>query len=343
MRHNKTMNKTYLGAIDIGGTKLAATVADVTGPLARVVAPTARSGSERAVAEQALFLLEQACTKAGVDPKHVQRVGVSSCGPFVEVDGTLALATPNLCGGLTATSNLPNDWKHIPLEAVLMECFDEVVIRNDCVAALIGERSLGALQEQDNCVYVTWSTGIGFGLCVDGNILLGKHGNAGHAGHMLLSEQSDALCGCGNRGDVEGLISGRNLGERNGRSATEIFAAAQQGGAAERLIVEQAAQWFGKALYNLAATLDTRVFAIGGSVWMHHGDRLEALVLHEIKSRLPALTADVTLKSAALGVLVADIGALCLVLPPAWRHAWRQSQPWQALAEPSDGKLGNLS
>lgn len=332
MRHTEAMDKTiYLGALDIGGTKLAATVADASGPLARVVAPTARSGGERAVGEQATSLLTQACATAGIEPGMIRRVGVSSCGPFVTVDGAIALVTPNLCGGLSGASDLPNDWTRIPLESVLRESFADVVIRNDCVAALTGERSFGALQDQANCVYVTWSTGIGFGLCVDGHILLGKHGNAGHAGHMLLDAASDALCGCGNRGDVEALVSGRNLGRRGGQNAAAIFAAARQGESAERTLVEQAAQWFGRALYNLAVTLDTRIFVIGGSVWLHHGDWLEALVQHEIETRLPALTAEVTLKPAALGSLVADIGALCLVLPAEWRETWCQRQPWQAL------------
>jgi len=332
MRHTEAMETIYFGAIDIGGTKLAATVADASGPLARVVAPTVRSGSERAVGEQAIALLEQACIRAGIAPGRIARVGVSSCGPFVTLDGGIALAAPNLCGGLNGAPDLPNDWHRIPLEAVLRERYADVVIRNDCVAALAGERRFGALQGEADCVYVTWSTGIGFGLCVDGHILLGKHGNAGHAGHMLLSEASDALCGCGNRGDVEALVSGRNLGRRSGQDTAAIFAEARQGSPAERALVEQAAQWFGRALYNLAATLDTRVFVIGGSVWMHHGDWLQALVLREIASRLPALTAGVALKPAELGALVADIGALSLVLPAGWCEAWRHSRPWQALA-----------
>lgn len=323
---------TYLGALDIGGTKLAATVADVSGPLARVMAPTARSGSERAVGEQAIALLEQACAAAHIEPGMIGRVGVSSCGPFINTAGGIALVTPNLCGGLIGAPDLPNDWTRIPLESVLRERFADVVIRNDCVAALIGERSFGALRGEDDCVYVTWSTGIGFGLCVSGHVLLGKHGNAGHAGHMLLDPASDALCGCGNLGDVEALISGRNIGRRGSQNAATIFSAAKQGQGAERALVEQSAQWFGRALYNLAVTLDTRAFAIGGSVWLHHGDWLEKLVYKEIESRLPALTAGVTIKPAALGSFVADIGALCLVLPEDWRQAWSQSLPWQALA-----------
>ncbi|WP_243656594.1 ROK family protein [Paucimonas lemoignei] len=323
---------TYLGALDIGGTKLAATVADASGPLARVAAPTARSGSERAVGEQAIELLEQACAVAHIDPGRIGKVGVSSCGPFIKDESGIVLVTPNLCGGLVGGSDLPNDWTRIPLEAVLRERFADVVIRNDCVAALIGERSFGALQGEDDCVYVTWSTGIGFGLCVNGHVLLGKHGNAGHAGHMLLDPSSDAQCGCGNFGDVEALTSGRNIGRGSGQNAATIFTAARQGEGAERALVQQAAQWFGRALYNLAATLDTRAFAIGGSVWLHHGDWLKPLAQKEIESRLPAVTSGVTIKTAALGSFVADIGALCLVLPPEWRHAWHQSRPWQALA-----------
>ncbi len=325
------MKSLYIGALDIGGTKIAATIAGPDGPLARVVQPTVRTGLERALGDQALAMLEQVAMQVGVALDQVGRVGVSSCGPFVLSDSGIGLSSPNLCGGLSDTSDLPNDWKVIPLEAVLREKFSEVLIRNDCVAALSAERTFGAVRDEENCVYVTWSTGIGFGLCVDGHILHGKHGNAGHAGHMLLTDQSDAVCGCGNRGDVEGLISGRNIKRRFNQSATDIFAAAGQGNPAERAIVSEVAQWFGRALYNLAATLDTRIFVIGGSVWMHHGQTMAPQVQQEIESRLPALTQGVQLRRAALGTLVADIGALSLVMPPEWIGTWRQTEPWQQL------------
>jgi glucokinase len=327
------MNKIYIGGLDIGGTKLAATIANADGPVARIVQPTVRTGDARALGDQARTMLTEACTQAGIAPHQIARIGVSSCGPFVKDERGIGLTAPNLCGGLTSSSDLPNDWTVIPLEAVLHETYADVVIRNDCVAALVAERTFGAVQDEPDCVYVTWSTGIGFGLCVDGHVLQGKQGNAGHAGHTLLSEQSDAVCGCGNVGDVEALISGRNLGLRFGQTAADIFAAARQGSESERAKVVEAAQWFGKALYNVAATLDTRVFVIGGSVWLHHGAWMAPIVREEIERRLPALTKGIAIGPAGLGPLVADIGALCLVMPTDWIGPWRQSLPWQKLAD----------
>jgi glucokinase len=327
-----TMQSSYFGALDIGGTKMAATVAGAQGPLMRVTQPTVKTGSPRAVGDQAVALLHTACIKAGIELHALDAVGVSSCGPFACIDGMLGLSAPNICGAGASRADLPNDWKVIPLEKILREQFAAVVIENDCVAALAAERTFGAVRDEADCVYATWSTGIGFGLCVDGRLLRGKRGNAGHAGHMLMDVQSDARCGCGNRGDLEALISGRGLGYQSGMSAPDLFSAARNGDPEARRIAIQAAQWFGRALYNLAATLDTRVFVIGGSVWMHHGAWLTPIVLQEIETRLPVLTQDISIVPALLGTLVADIGALSLVIPSDWASRWRQTEPWHGLA-----------
>ncbi len=323
-------NSPCIGALDIGGTKIAASIASASGPLARLSQPTVKAGSERAVAEQAVALLHAVCRQAGIAPAALRQLGVSSCGPFVYGTRGLEVAAPNLCGG-SGARGLPNDWRSIPLEQVLREHFATVTIANDGVAALIAERSFGALQDEPDCAYVTWSTGIGFGLCVDGHVLRGKRGNAGHAGHMLISEQSDALCGCGNRGDLEALVGGRNLELRCGKSAQQLFAGAARGDAADLALVTQAARRFGRALYNLVAALDLRRIVVGGGIWSHHAAWLAPLVQGEIDSRFPHLTQGVTVQSPALGALVADIGAFCLVLPPEWVEPWRQARPWQLL------------
>lgn len=326
------METGFIAALDIGGTKIAAIVAGPQGPLARTTAPTVKTGTIRALPEQCLSLIDDACARANVEPGLLKTLGVASCGPFVYENGLLGVSTPNICGALSQSSDLPNDWDVIPVEAVLRERFDHVVIENDCVSALIAERTFGALVGEENCIYATWSTGIGFGLCVDGRVLRGKHGNAGHAGHMLMTENEDAVCGCGNRGDLEALISGRNVGKRAHMSTVELFESARGGDPHSLALAQDAARWLGRAFYNLSATLDTRCFAIGGSVWTHHGDWLAPLVSPEITTRLPALTAGVELRSAALGTLVADIGALSLVIPREWAERWRGGEAWRRLA-----------
>lgn len=321
----------FIGGLDIGGTKMAATVADRSGPLARVTAPTAKTGTERAPAEQAISLLREACSRAGMPFEELGHVGVSSCGPFIRRHGMISLVAPNICGGIGQRGELPNDWTSVPLEEVLRERFTDVRICNDCVAALSAERAFGNLQGEDDCAYVTWSTGIGFGLCVDGRLLHGKNGNAGHAGHMLLTDQSDAQCGCGNFGDAEALSSGHNLEIRWRRSPEDLFNAARDGEQQARDAVADAARWFGRALYNVTTTLDIATFAIGGAIWQYHGDWLEPLVRAELCSHLPALTSGVSLHAPRLDSLVADVGALYQVMPEDWQEDWRARKPWQQL------------
>ncbi len=322
----------WIAAIDIGGSKIAVTLADASGPRYRLIQPTVKTGTSRAIPEQCLTLLHSLCHQADIHFSKINSIGVSACGPFAFQDNLLGLVAPNLCGGLSNADDLPNDWTFIPLASVLHEQFSQVVIDNDCIAALTAERYFGAAQDEPNCAYVTWSTGIGFGLCVDGHVLRGKHGNAGHAGHMLLSEVSDALCGCGNQGDLEGLISGRNLSQRLQQPLEVIFTAAAQGDPTCLAIAEEAAKWLGRGLYNLITTLDLRCILMGGSVWRHHARLLAPLVEKEIHSRFPAMTEGVVLQSAALGELVADLGALSLVMPESWKADWNARQPWIALS-----------
>lgn len=321
----------WIAAIDIGGSKIAVILADAYGPRYRLIQPTVKTGTSRAIPEQCHTLLQSLCHQANIDFSKINKIGVSACGPFAFQDNLLGLVAPNLCGGLSNADDLPNDWTFIPLASVLQEQCSHVVIDNDCIAALTAERHFGAAQDEPNCAYVTWSTGIGFGLCVDGHVLRGKHGNAGHAGHMLLSEVSSALCGCGNQGDLEGLISGRNLSQRLQQPLEVIFTAAAHDDPTCLTIAEEAAKWLGRGLFNLITTLDLRCILMGGSVWRHHAGLLAPLVEKEIQSRFPALTSGVVLQSAALGELVADLGALLLVMPESWKTDWNNRQPWIAL------------
>ena len=304
--------------VDVGGTKVAVSVADARGIRGRVTEPTATQGAPQALAQQILRLIAQSCASAGISAAELTAVGVSSCGPFVLRGGCIELAAPNICGGLAGPARgLPNAWHSVPLEAPLRAAFSEVRVANDCLAALEAERRWGALQGLDHCAYVTWSTGIGFGLCVDGHLLRGKNGNAGHAGHMFVSDDSDALCGCGNTGDVEALIAGSALPRRFGAlgypDAASLMRGAQQGDPQARGIVDGLCRVMGRALYNLVVTLDLQRVCMGGGVFWQHRDYLLPRLRAHITGKLGALTGGFELVGAGLGDRVGDYAALALV------------------------------
>lgn len=329
MTSNVSMNGFQLAAgaapvacVDIGGTKVAVSIADAQGARGKVVEPTAKSGNNDALAQQIIRMIGQSCTAANVSQASVAKVGVSSCGPFVLRDGLVELAAPNICGGQAGPARgLPNDWKTAVLEAPLRAMFAQVRVENDCIGALEAERRWGALQVNGepmaNCAYVTWSTGIGTGVCVDGHVLRGKNGNAGHAGHIFVSDNSDALCGCGNVGDVESLVAGNAIARRfvsvGYADAAALFVAAYAGDTRAIALIDDLCQVMGRMLYSMIATLDLARISMGGSVYWHHRDYLLPRLRAAVQGKLPSLTDECEIVSAGLGDRVGDLGALALV------------------------------
>lgn len=304
--------------VDIGGTKVAVSLADAGGLHGRVVAPTVREGSPDALGRQVLQLIARSADAAGIAPQRINAVGVSSCGPFNLRDGLVELAAPNICGGLAGPARgLPNDWTSAVLEAPLRAAYAHVRVANDAIAALEAERRWGALQGLDHCGYVTWSTGIGVGLCVDGHVLRGKNGNAGHAGHMFVNDNDDALCGCGNVGDVEGQVAGnaiaRRYADQGFADAAALLGAARAGDPQALVRVDALCEVMGRMLYNTVATLDLQRICMGGSVFWHHRDFLLPRLRQRIDGHLAPLTAGFTLVEAGLGERLGDYAALALV------------------------------
>ncbi|MDP3760887.1 MAG: ROK family protein [Ramlibacter sp.] len=303
--------------IDIGGTKVAVSLNSGAGLelMARRSEPTAKTGHNDALARQVMRMVDEACAEAGIAPESVERAGVSSCGPFVMRGGLVEVAAPNICGGIAGPARgLPNDWDTALLEAPLRERFTQVRVENDCIAALEAERRWGALQGFDHCAYVTWSTGIGVGLCVGGRILRGKNGNAGHAGHMFVSDNSEALCGCGNIGDVEALVAGNAIARRFGADAAALMQRARDGDDGAEAVVDDLCRVMGRMLYNLVATLDLQRISLGGSVFWNNRAYLLPKLQAQVTGKLPALTDGCELVGAGLADRVGDYAALALLV-----------------------------
>jgi glucokinase len=324
-----------IAGIDVGGTKVAVTLADSTGIVCKLQAPVAKTGLRTAIAQQAWGMIGEACASIARPMSQVQAIGISTCSPFIDVVDatgrkTREVSAPNLCGGMGGNPYaLANDWTSFPLASFFTDKVAQVVMQNDAVATLQAERRFGAARGSDHCVYATWSTGIGFGLCVDGVLLGGKRGNAGHAGHSYFAQGDSQPCGCGNTGDMEAMLSGHALARAwrvacgdAAATTVDLFAAAQAGDARASAIVHTAAQQFGTVLYNLAVTLDVELFVVGGSVFTHNQALLLPAMQAALTQGLPALTAGVRIVPAALGERTADLGALSLVMPPHWAGAF---------------------
>ena len=133
----------------------------------------------------------------------------------------------------------------------------------------------------------------------------------------MVSDNLDALCGCGNIGDVEGLVGGNAIGRRFSPlgypdSAT-LFVAAKAGDTRAGALIDDLCRVMGRTLYNLIATLDLQRISIGGSVFWHHREWLLPKLRAEVVGKLPALTEGCELVPAGLGERVGDFGALALV------------------------------
>lgn len=230
-------------AVDVGGTKLAAGVVDDQGRVLRsAVAPTPRGADAEEV-----FAALAGCVRT-VAPDGVQACGVGSAGPMT------------LHGETVSPLNIPG-WRGFPLLSRMRAELDvPVVVDNDAKALALGEGWRGAGAGHSSFLAMVVSTGVGGGLVVDGRLVDGAQGNAGHVGHVVVVP-GGALCGCGGSGCLEGEISGTGIAKRIGRPA-------QEAGPQE---VARAGRLLGQGLASVVNLLDLELVAVGGSVALGFG------------------------------------------------------------------------
>ena len=175
--------ETYIGALDIGGTKILAGITDPAGKLVacRSVATLAERGAEDVVA-RCVSLMRKLALEAHIALEMLAGIGCSVPGPLDRESGVV-LFSPNL------------GWRDVPLAAWLQhQCGVPVEIEDDARCAALGEVRRGAARGIENAVYVTISTGIGGGVIVNGRIYRGAHGFAGEVGHMTLAANGPPYC-----------------------------------------------------------------------------------------------------------------------------------------------------
>ncbi|OMD37233.1 sugar kinase [Paenibacillus odorifer] len=200
----------YVVGIDLGGTKIAAALFDSKGVLLnRELMETAGASTAEEVVQRMIGMIRSVS-----EGRPLMGVGLASPGAVNSQDGIVIHGT-----------NLP-EWDNVPLKRWMeSELGVEVKVVNDANAAAWGEYVRGAGKGSNNMVYVTFSTGIGAGIVMDGELLLGTNSFAGELGHNII-DPSGTECSCGRYGCWEVFASGtaiRDMALRRMESGTSMI------------------------------------------------------------------------------------------------------------------------
>lgn len=235
-------------AIDIGGTKMAGGVVDEDGQLtSRTVVPTPRHGDAE-VLWAAVVELVDAVRRAG-EPDDLVAVGVGVGGPM------------SAGGDLISPLNIVG-WRDFPLGARLAELTGlPVHVDNDAKAFALAEGWRGAARGERDFLAMVVSTGVGGGIVLDGRLLDGRLGNAGHIGHVIVEPDGRTMAGHA-PGCLEGEVSGLAIEEVTGRPAAE----------ADPATIERTGRLVGRGVASVCNLLDLQLAVVAGSVALGFGE-----------------------------------------------------------------------
>ncbi len=309
--------------IDIGGTKCAVVAGDAGGQVIYKLRFDTRSerGSNAILEELAQVARHVADT---VGRGRLQAVGISCGGPLDSRSGRI-LGPPNLPG-----------WDDVPIVAMFRDLFGlPTALQNDANACALAEWKFGAGKGCRNMVFLTFGTGMGAGLILDGRLYSGTNDLAGEVGHLRLAERGPV--GFGKAGSFEGFCSGGGIARmaaheirkahetgrmsllygpsphpRHDVTAKDVFEACEAGDGLAREIVETAGRRLGQGLAILVDILNPERIVIG-SIFARSGHWLVPSMQAELeREAIPGALAVCQVVPAALGDSIGDVAALAV-------------------------------
>ncbi|MGP4099988.1 ROK family protein [Nonomuraea sp. KM90] len=181
-------------AIDVGGTKMAAGLVGRDGTVARSRRVATPQGADAETLWRTLTDLVEPLAQGA------EGVGVGCGGPMTWPEGEVS------------PLNIPG-WRDFPLRARLAALFPGLPVRlhNDAICLAVAEHWKGAGQGSDDMLGMVVSTGVGGGLILNGRLVNGRTGNAGHIGHVVVEPEGGPRCGCGGHGCLEAVARGPAL------------------------------------------------------------------------------------------------------------------------------------
>jgi glucokinase len=300
-------------AVDIGGTQLRAAVCPKgeTRPVKQKRIST--KGKDETSLERLIGLI------ADVWPVSDRVCAIVAAAPgWVDPQLGIIYIAPNIPG-----------WQRLPLAQILQDRFGvPVYLGNDANLAALGEWRFGAGRGHHNMIYLTISTGIGGGVIINDQMLLGAHGLAGELGHLTIVPDGP-MCGCGQRGHLEAVASGtaiaRYVGEQlaqgvpsslaqlSAPTGRDISEAAENGDPLAKAALARSGSYIGLAIANFLHTFNPTAIILGGGVSRSGSFLLEPLrasVAEHVVS--PEYMQGLVITTAELGDDAGLYGALAL-------------------------------
>jgi glucokinase len=308
--------------LDIGGTKIAAVIADSRGEITAsgVIATEPSLGPELAGERAAALLreLEGRCTS------EFLAVGAGAPGLVDSSTGKVLLLP-----------NLPEEWQNFNLVERLTAALGRpAYLLNDARLAALGEYTFGARPRSADMLFVTVGTGVGGGLIFDGKLRMGAYGAAGELGHHTVLPDGPQ-CGCGSRGCLETLVSGPAL-TKAGRALLEsgrapglcalasgdssrvtpllMAEAAREGDVDAAEAIEHAATYLGIGIANAISITAVQEVVVGGGL-AFLGDRLLGPVRRVVRERVRMFpSSSIRIRCSSLGANAGALGGVALAL-----------------------------
>ena len=230
-------------ALDIGATKVDAGVVSLDGTIL-CQERLSVSDYNNDLITPIISMLQQ--LRSGFD---ISTLGVGCAGPMTKG------------GEEVSPLNIPQ-WRNFPLRSVLQqELAIEVFIEGDARALALAEGVFGAAKNKSSYISMVVSTGIGGGIVMNGKLLDGETGNAGHVGHIIVIPDG-SLCSCGAQGCLEAEASGWAIQSSTGTSAKDADSATRY----------RTADLVGRGIGTLCSVLDISDCYVAGSVALGFGD-----------------------------------------------------------------------
>jgi glucokinase len=235
-------------------------------------------------------------------------------------------AITNVAEGVVLSVSTLENWRSVPLRAMLSKVFDcLVIIENDTNLAAQGERYRGAAQAQENFVLISISSGIGAGIVLNGRIHHGSQWSAGEIAYLripnvsrrypTIHEFAELETVLGEAGilnswyEINGQPEASETKDQRKVKVGEVLDLAQAGDVRAQSIIKKRATMVADMIMNMSLILNPSLILLGGRVGGH------PVLINSVRKQLQESEFGVTeIGAGALGENATLWGAICVAL-----------------------------